>query len=621
MNFGRPELLVLLALVPLTAALVIVAHRRRARVLGALLSASALADLVPVGALRARAAQAVLAVVAALGLAFAAARPQLGFEWVQRKAQGVNLVVVLDVSRSMDAEDVSPSRMEQARRELIDLLGILRGDSVGLVLVANGAYLRLPLTTDYGTFLWVLQDTTTQTIAAQGTAMAGGLDTATQMLTRAGGAGKAIIVVSDGEFHDDEAAIAASLERVRAADIRVYSIGVGNEEGAPIPLSEGGFKKDTRGDMVLSKLNEAQLRAIALSTGGAYVRAVAGDDDVRGIYEGEIRAKLQAQEREVRREQIPHEQYQWPLSLALVALVGSAALGIGPGRRKARAKAALAARAGAALFGLGLLGAFPSAAWAGAREEGLEAAKKEEWATAIDRLGQARVDDPADVEVGQALGESLYRAGRYRESEQVFSAMAAADTAHRASHQYNAGNAAYRDGRLEQALNQFEASKAADPKFPSASKNAEAVRKEISLREQKEQEQQQQEGREGEPQEGQQGQPQEGQQGEAQEGQQGEPQEGQQGEPQEGQQGEAQEGQQGEPKEGEQGEPKQGEQGEAAQGQEGDPEQTGAASEVEAGEGAGGEKMTAAEAARLVDGVKDGRPHVSVGGRDTEKDW
>lgn len=602
MNFGRPELLILLALVPLTAGLVIYAHRRRARVLGALLSAAALADLVPSGALRARAAQAVLAVVAALGLAFAAARPQLGFEWVQRKAQGVNLVVVLDVSRSMDAQDVSPSRMETARRELIDLVGLLRGDSVGLVLVANGAYLRLPLTTDYGTFLWVLQDTSTETIAAQGTAMAGGLDTATQMLTRAGGAGKAILVVSDGEFHDPEDALAASLERVRAADIRVYSVGVGNAEGAPIPLSEGGFKKDSSGDMVLSRLNEDQLRAIALSTGGAYVRAVAGDDDMRGIYEGEIRAKLQAQEREVRREQIPHEQYQWPLAGALVSLVASAGFGIGPWKRKARAAASAAASAklGAALLLLGLL---PSPAWAGPKEEGLAAAKKEEWATAIDRLGQARVADPADVEVGQALGESLYRAGRYREAEQVFSAMAAADDDQRASHQYNAGNAAYQDGRLEQALNQFEASKAADPKFPSAGKNADAVRKEIALREQAEQEPQ--EGQ-GEPQEGQ-GEPQEGQ-GEPQEGQ-GEPQDGQEGEPQEGQ-GEPQEGQEGEPPAGQQGEPQEGE---GAEGQ-----------QVEPQEGQGeptGEGMTAAEAARLVDGVKDGRPHVSVGGRDTEKDW
>ena len=563
MNFGRPDLLVLLGGVPAVAALLFWAHRRRASALESLLSASALADLVPAGALRSRAVQAVLALVTALALALGAARPQFGFDWVQRRSKGVNLVVVLDVSRSMDAADASPSRLEQARREILDLLLLLRGDSVGLVLVANGGYLRLPLTTDYGTFAWALQDTSTATIAAQGTALAGGLDVATGMLTRAGGAGRAILVVSDGEFHDDPTALATSLDAVRAEGIRVYSVGVGELEGAPIPLAEGGFKKDRSGDLVLSRLDEDQLRHLALSTGGVYARSVAGDSDVRGIYEGEIRKNQQDLEREVRREQIPHEWFQWPLGVALACLAIGAGFGIGPGRAL---RGALRSSGGkGALLVLAACLA-PATGWAGTKEEGLAAVKAQQWPTAIEALGQARVDDPEDVEVGQALGEALYRVGRYRESEQVFTSLAAHDADHRASHQYNAGSAAYKDGRLEQALQQFEASKVEDSKFKSAGKNADAVRKEIALREK----------------------PPESDSGE------GDPPPVQKDAPKDGEPDEA--------------EPEVGEPDEA-EPEVGEPE-------------VGDDKLTPAEASRWVESVKEGRPSGAVGGhRHVEKDW
>jgi Ca-activated chloride channel family protein len=628
-TFGEPALHVLLLLVPLALAAFVYAHRRREGALQGLLSEAALRSLVPAGARAARVWQAVLGVVAILGLGLAASRPQLGFTWQQRTAKGLNIVVILDVSRSMDAADVSPSRIERARRELTDLAGLLKGDSVGLVLVANGAYVRLPLTTDYGTFLWALGDTTTSTIAAQGTSMSGGIDSATQMLTRAGSAGRAIVVVSDGELHDPPEALSAALVRAREADVHIYALGVGNPEGAPIPLAEGGFKKDRQGDVVMSRLDANSLRALAAATGGAYVQAVAGDDDVRGLYEGQIRASLKAEEREVRREQIPNEHYQWPLAVALFALVGSAWAGVGPRRPKAVSGSALAL-----LIGLG----WPMSAQAGPREEGLDAMKRLDWPAAIDKLGQARVEAPGDTEVGQGLGQALYRAGRFREAEQVFLSLAAADPDHTPVHLYNAGNAAYRDGRLETAADHFDDAAKRDPELASATRNGAAVKKEIALREQQEQEQQDgQQG--GEPQDGQQGgEPQDGQQGggpqdgqqdaEPQNGQQGaEPQDGQQGaEPQDGQQGaEPQDGQQdAEPQDGQQGQPQgDGQPAGPAVADPGDPDADSgdAAGAIATGDEPGDDRMTAEEAARLVDSVVDGRPRTRIGGDTTEKDW
>ncbi|MFZ5479794.1 MAG: VWA domain-containing protein, partial [Myxococcota bacterium] len=486
MTWAHPSYLSLVLLVPVVLALAVVAWRARARAMAMLATPEVLGALVSPGAGRARGWQAALGVVAVAGLALAAAGPRLGFDWQQQKLEGVAIAIVLDVSRSMDAEDVSPSRMQRARREITDLVGLLRGDSAGLVLFAAGAYTRIPLTTDYGSFLWALQDSDTGTIRAQGTALSGALDAATEMLNRAGGTGKAVVVVSDGEVHEEAGKIEAAVARAKDAGVRIYALGVGDPQGAPIPLPEGGFKKDRTGAVVLSRLDEARLQALAEATGGAYVRAVASDDDVRALYVDEIRGKLEAAEHGVRREKLWHERFQWPLAVALLAMATSAALGVG--RRPRVAKAAAAA----------LLLVVPLDAWAGAREDGLAALRQKDWATAAEKLGQARVEDPDDVQVGQGLAEALYRAGRTREAEQIWQGLAQQDARNRAIHRYNAGNAAYRGGRLPEALSHFDEALKLDPGLEPAKKNREAVAKEIQLRLQERQEQEQ----EGEQQEG-----------------------------------------------------------------------------------------------------------------------
>lgn len=589
MNWAAPSLAWLFGLVVLSILVLVRAFRARSW------AVAALGPLVPPGATRARAWQSVLAPVALAALVLAALGPRLGFEWVQRKVEGVAIAVVLDVSKSMDAQDVSPSRLVRARRELADLAGVMKGDAVGLVLVANGAFVRMPLTIDYGTFLWGLEDTTTATITAQGTSMAGGIEAALKLLGNAPGNGRAILVVSDGEFHDPDSALDAALARAREAETPIYALGIGEAEGAPIPLAEGGFKKDSAGNMVLSRLDEDKLRALAAKTGGAYVRAVVSDDDVRGLYEGQIRTRLEAAERGVRREKVWFERFQWPLAVALVGLVAHALFGIGPRPRVARNLAK------AALF---LLALVPLGhAHAGAREDGLSAFARKDWPAAIDKLGQARVSDPGDPAVGQALAEALYRAGRFREAEQVYDSLALADAERKATHLYNAGNAAYRGGRLDDAVQRFDAAAQADPELEAASKNAAVVKREIALREQPPEQEPQQEpgGDDGEEDPG-------SQEGDAS------PTEAQgKGEPTDGQTGEGEQ----QPAAG-QAEP--GEEGEGfAPGEEGGSEEAEGAAAVADPEAEG--QMGEAEAARLVDSVKDGRPHVQLTGRDTEKDW
>ncbi len=665
MSWARPDLLALLLVVPVVLVGVILAERARRRVLLALAAIETLPVLVSGAVARARAVQAALATVAALGLALAAAGPRLGFEWQQQSVEGVSLVVVLDVSRSMDAQDVTPSRLERARREIVDLVGLLRGDAVGLVIFAAGPYVRIPLTVDYDTFLWAVEDSSSDTIRAQGSALSGAVTAATGLLEKATGSGKAILVVSDGEGHDTDTEIDAALERARAAGVRIYALGVGEPGGAPIPVATGGFKKDNTGNVVLSRLDEAALQRLAAATGGAYVRAVASDDDVRALYVDEIRGKLDAAERGVRREKLWHERFQWPLAGALLAMVASSALGVG---HRARGNGSTTAAAAVALL---LAAVHPATALAGPREDGFAAVQAQQWARAAELLGQARVEDPGDVQVSQGLAEALYRAGRYREAEQLFRTLAAQDPEHEAVHLFNAGNAAYRGGRLGDALQSFRGAVAADPEMKAAQGNAAAVEKEIAARTSPPppEDQQSQSGQQGEPgedgqadaqqqsgQPGEQGesgeQAQQAQQGEQQPGQgeqqpgQGEQQPGEQGDEQaSGQPGEQAQAQEGTPPEpGQQGEPQatggptdddegrreataEGEptgepgaegEGTTALSDEGEP---GAGGTIEGAESGGRDGMSAEQAARLVDSIPDGTPRVVVGGADTEKDW
>ena len=628
MNWAAPRFFALVALIPVVAIALVWAWRSRRRALAAIASAPAWSELLPPFAERARAWQFALVPFALSGMILAAVGPEYGFDWVQRKSEGVSLVVILDVSTSMDATDVSPNRSERARREVSDLLDHLRGDLVGLVLFANGAFVRLPVTADYDTVRWALGETTTSTITAQGTSISGALDTAGQMLSRAEGSGKGIVLVSDGEFHDDASAVDASVAKLKEAGIPVFALGIGDSSGAPIPLAGGGFKKDRSGNMVLTKLDEDALRGLASATGGAYVRAVVSDEDVRMLYEDQIRAKLVADEHEVSREKKWHERYQIPLSVAFLALVLHAAFGIGP-----RAKKRRPALRNAALL---LLSVLPfHSALAGERSEGLDAFAKKDWDKAVELLGSAHVASPDDPEVGTALGQALYNEGRYREAQQIFDGMAAADPDHRAIHDFNAGHAAYADGRLEEAANRFQVAGKADPKFASAPKNEQAVRKEIQLREQQAQQQQQDQRQEGDSgsQDQQDGNQQQGdQEGAQQQGDQ------QQRDPQGDRDQSGQNQDQGQESKDKQPEGQQSADHQTGDQQPGDPsgqdpsqtgtepgemkQETGEDGEpVAVGDASKGSGMTKADAARLVDGVQDGHPRLRVGGRDTDKDW
>ena len=209
-----------------------------------------------------------------LAFAFLAAglsRPQIGARVREVSKKGVEIMVALDVSNSMMAQDFSPNRLENAKRAIARLVEQLSGDRIGLIVFAGDAYIQLPITSDYVSAKSFLSSITPDIISRQGTAIGKAITTAIRSFSLQSQKSRAIVVISDGENHDDNPLEAAELAAKEG--IKVYAIGVGSGSGSPIPLREGGMMKDREGNIVVTRLDEAALERIAAAGGGIYVRA------------------------------------------------------------------------------------------------------------------------------------------------------------------------------------------------------------------------------------------------------------------------------------------------------------------------------------------------------------
>jgi len=215
--------------------------------------------------------------------------PQVGSKLEEVKRTGVDLVIALDVSNSMRAEDIRPNRQERSKQAISHLIDQLRGDRIGLVVFAGEAYVQLPITTDYGAAKLFLSTIDNDMVPTQGTAIGKAINLAASSFSDSTRQHNAIIVITDGENHEDDAIEAA--KKAHEKGIRVHTIGMGSPAGAPIPVfSNGvrvGFKQDENGQTVISRLDELALAQIAEAGNGKFVRATNSDDGL-GIIMKEI---------------------------------------------------------------------------------------------------------------------------------------------------------------------------------------------------------------------------------------------------------------------------------------------------------------------------------------------
>jgi Ca-activated chloride channel family protein len=212
-----------------------------------------------------------------LALAFVivgTARPQYGSKLKKVKREGIELVIALDVSNSMMAEDIQPNRLERAKMAISRLVDKLKDDKIGLIVFAGDAYTQLPITTDYNSAKLFLNAVNTQIVPKQGTAIGAAIGLAIRSFTPDSKANKAIIVITDGENHEDDAVEAA--KNAVENGMVVHTIGMGLPQGSPIPVLRNGAKeylKDNSGNVVITKLDETKLEQIAAAGDGVYVRA------------------------------------------------------------------------------------------------------------------------------------------------------------------------------------------------------------------------------------------------------------------------------------------------------------------------------------------------------------
>lgn len=220
-------------------------------------------------------------------LIFAAANPQVGTKIQNVKQEGIEVYILLDVSRSMLAQDIKPDRLEKAKYQIGELINKLRGDQIGLIIFAGAAYVQFPLTIDYSAANLFLSAVSVNSIPQQGTAIATAINLAVKSYDYKLSAEKAMIIITDGEDHEGN--IDEAVKNAVSKNIKIYTIGLGTPEGVPIPLYNGqnqqvGFKQDENGNIVLTKLNEAVLEKIASDGNGEYFRGTNYDDNLSKIY-------------------------------------------------------------------------------------------------------------------------------------------------------------------------------------------------------------------------------------------------------------------------------------------------------------------------------------------------
>ena len=271
-------------------------------------------------------------VIAVFFIILACAGPRWGFHLQEVQRRGVDIVFLLDVSASMQAEDVKPDRLERAKREITDFLKIAAGDRVGLVLFAGDAFVQCPLTLDYDAIAMFLGSVSVDTLPVPGTDMGLGIKTALNAFDFKSAIDKVIVMITDGE--DNEGRGLQQTDKAMDKGVKIFVYGIGEPSGAPIPDETGGFKKDKIGNLILSKLNEKDLRRIAKATDGRYVRSVTGDLDLDRLYFEGIKIKTEAKELESGKIKIFEERFYIFIWIAFVFLVMEGLIGLKPGRAK-----------------------------------------------------------------------------------------------------------------------------------------------------------------------------------------------------------------------------------------------------------------------------------------------
>jgi Ca-activated chloride channel homolog len=273
-RFANTDYLYLLLLLPALAALFVINQLRIRKSLKKLGETALINRLIPEMSKIRPVVKFIFVLTGISSIIIMLARPQFGSKLEEVKKQGVEVIIALDVSNSMLAEDIQPDRLTRAKQAISKLVDNLENDKIGLIVFAGDAYTQIPVTTDYISAKMFLSTVNPDMVPKQGTAIGAAIGLAAKSFSPGENKSKAIIIITDGENHEDDPV--AEAESASKAGIVIHTIGIGSAEGVPVPVNAGGkrdYLKDSDGSTVITKLDEDILKKIAVSTGGNYVRA------------------------------------------------------------------------------------------------------------------------------------------------------------------------------------------------------------------------------------------------------------------------------------------------------------------------------------------------------------
>jgi Ca-activated chloride channel family protein len=490
MTFGASQWFLALLIIPFLVAIFVRAEGRAAMRLRKFVSERLLPDLARTVDHRRRHIRFAL-VFLGLALAITAlAKPRLGYTYEDAKRKGLDLILAADTSRSMLSNDVPPNRLQRVKLAMQDLINELQGDRVGLVAFAGRAFLQAPLTIDYDAAVEAINDLDTNTIPEGGTNISEAIDLAVRTFGKSAIGNRAVIIFTDGEELSGDALKTA--KAAADAGVRIFTVGVGTPEGSLIPLSgEGGgttFVKDSKGQVVKSKLDEKRLKEIAESTDGFYVHLEDGPRTMKQLFTEGL-AKMQAGDIDARLSRRPIERYQWPLGAALFFL---AAAFLMRERRRVRAvvpraiapKKSLAMAAALLLLAHASFGASPGL---DAYQQNKFSEARQEFEKTLKEHPQTGAADKLEFDAGAAA----YKMKDFGKALNSFSqALLSPDAGLQGKSHYNLGNTLYQRGETQKkddeklkdwtnALQHYEQTLKITPDDKEAKENLEYVKRKI----------------------------------------------------------------------------------------------------------------------------------------------
>jgi Ca-activated chloride channel family protein len=509
MRFGNPSLLWALLLVPVLGLWLAAGLARRRRALSAFADEPILSRLVQAARFEKLVIKSIALVVAAAFILAAAARPQWGSTLEQVARKGVDVLVAIDISESMMAEDLKPSRLGKAREEASRLLDRLKGDRVGLLAFAGSGGVLCPLTLDYNAVRIFLDSLTPDMISYPGTSLGEAMKTALRTFGSEERKFKVVVLFSDGEEQVDPQEVERVAGEAAASGLVIHTIGTGTPSGDPIPVRDRDariveYKKDASGRVVTTRLDETLLARIAQITGGSYYPATAAESEmdrvaeaISGMDKKEMQAKLMTQY---------EERYQVPLAIGVAALLAESLLsarrrvrrGVKSGARARAASLVIAATAMvSAASAASASGVAANPLWAeapaGLVAEGNRLYQEGHLAEALEAYRRAQQLAPDSQAVHYNIGNALFKQGEYeRAYDEYRQAFSAKERELAEWSRYNAGNAHFSRKNWPEAIRNYQEALRMNAADKDAKTNLELALRNMQQEKQKQQQEQDQ---------------------------------------------------------------------------------------------------------------------------------